>query len=569
MSSSSHPTILTLPPELLHRIFAFLDWDWTAHLTPERGGILNISLTCKHLRHTITPLLFRNVSLCLRWVGGELLEPPLFRLRREKPELSRWIRNVHVHTAIGYDIGYRPRQTTSPPVLAAPDDIEDWLSPELTALDQESEGERKWHQDLHSLHRNRLNHLVQERAQSLSTAPESHEHPHSAEKLMRRLIMTTSSDALKQRHRANRSVYEASPLPDSSPSNVRSGDPSRPLATDGNQVDPREELTNAWRWQPDNADRRRKREVDALAVVMLCLPPTLNDIVLEVGNEPDDANVFALHVFAAILRVYNTRLQALTIVGSTQQSDAGAKVITHSHIVDLSNIRTLRLAATRSRLSFDTSSDTSNPETWLALRESTSSLRALEFWNVAFTAQTDVCNLLHAAATFSSVESIVLRDVMLWTLAPNQRRLRALHAQNQGLPSSSGEYALHTSSSPETNLLLLLITLRRMHPRTNLTFSNLWRNTEPLRSKLPSSALHWLQTEAVPVGASLDFEREQRLVEDFETFLPMWEAEDSGRGQEAKEDRRKRGGELADAAMCSRWRQTTNVARDRGEWLTM
>ncbi|KAI7356625.1 hypothetical protein KC354_g10337 [Hortaea werneckii] len=185
MSSSSHPTILTLPPELLHRIFAFLDWDRTAHLTPERGDILNISLTCKHLRHAIIPLLFRNVSLCLRWVGGELLEPPLFRLRRENPELSRWIRNVHVHTAIGY----RPRQTTSPPVLAAPDDIEDWLSPELTALDQESEGEEKWHQDLHSLHRNRLNHLIQERAQCLSTASESHEHPCSAEKLMRRLIM--------------------------------------------------------------------------------------------------------------------------------------------------------------------------------------------------------------------------------------------------------------------------------------------------------------------------------------------------------------------------------------------
>ncbi|KAI6823899.1 hypothetical protein KC340_g11321 [Hortaea werneckii] len=567
MSSSSHPTILTLPPELLHRIFAFLDWDRTAHLTPERGDILNISLTCKHLRHTIIPLLFRNVSLCLRWVGGELLEPPLFRLRRENPELSRWIRNVHVHTAIGY----RPRQTTSPPVLAAPDDIEDWLSPELTALDQESEGEEKWHQDLHSLHRNRLNHLIQERAQCLSTASESHEHPCSAEKLMRRLIMTTSSDALKQRYRANRSVYEASPLPDSSPSNVRPGDPPRPLATEGNHVDPWEELTEAWRWQPTNADRRRKRETDALAVVMLCLPPTLSDITFEGGNEPDETHFFALHVFAAILRVYNTRLRALTIIGSTRQSDVGAKVVTHSHIVDMGNIRTLRLAGTRSGISFtpDKSSDASKPETWLALRESTSNLRTLEFWSVAFTAQTDVCNLLHAAATFSSVESIVLRDVMLWTLAPNQRRLRALHAQNQGLPSSSSEYALHTSSSPETNLLLLLITLRRMHPRTNLTFSNLWRNTEPLRSKLSPSALHWLQTEAVPVGASLDFEREQRLVEDFETFLPMWEAEDSGRGQEAKEDRRKRGGELADAAMCSRWRQTTNVARDRGEWLTM
>ncbi|KAI7227172.1 hypothetical protein KC343_g6990 [Hortaea werneckii] len=529
MSSSSHPAIFTLPPELLHRIFAFLDWDPSSHLTPERGDILNSSLTCKHLRHTIKPLLFRNVRLCLRWVDDELLEPPLLRLRREKPELSRWIRNVHVHTAIGY----RPGQTTSPPVLAAPDEIEDWLSPELTALDQESEGERKSHQDLHSSHRNRLNHLVQERAQCLSTALESHEHPPSAEQLMRRLIMTTSFDALEQRYRANRSVCDTPPPRDSSLSNLRTEDPFRPSAMDGDRVNPLEESAKAWRWHPSNADRQRKREIDALAVVMLCLPPTLSDIVFEVGYAQDDANLFALHVFAAILETYNTRLEALTIIGSTQQSDAGAKVVTHSHIVDLSNIRTLRLAGTRSRLTFDTSSDASNPETWLALRESTSDLRTLEFWNVAFTAQTDVCSLLHTTATFPSVESIALRNVMLVTLAEHRRRLYALQARSQGLPSSSSSssnYKLHVCSSPETNLLLLLIKLRQMHPQTNLAFTDLRSNKDLLRSKLPPSALQWLQTEAVPVDASVEFKRVKRLIEDFESFLPLWKAEDSRRG---------------------------------------
>ena len=567
MSSSPHPIILILPPELLQRIFARLDWDRSSHLTPDRGDILNISLTCKHLRHIVTPLLFRNVTLCLRWVGGELLEPALLRLRREKPELSRWIRNVHVHAAAGS----RPGQTTSPPVLAAPDDIEDWLSPELTVLDHESEGERQWHQDLHSSHRNRLNHVIQERAHPIPIVSERHEQPYAAEQLMRKLIMTTSFDALKQRSRTNGSVNEASPPRDPFPSNLSPEEPRRPLTTDENHVDLFENLANIWRWHPTNAERRRKRDVDALAVVMLCLPPTLSDITFEVGSGPDDAHLFALHVFAAILEVYNTRLEALTIIGSTQESDAIGKVVTKSHILGLTNIRTLRLAGAISTKpsTHDTPSDAANPECWHALRETTSSLRTLEFWNVSFTVQFDVCSLLQTAANFPTVNSIALRNFMLCTLAENQRRLRALHAQSQGPPSSSSNYNLHPSSLPETNLLLLLITLRRMHPQTNLSFSDLWSNTQPLRSNLTPSALHWLHTEAVPVGASLDFEREQRLVEDFETFLPLWEAEDGGRGTEAKEDRMKRGGELADAAMCSRWRQTTNVARDRGEWLSM
>lgn len=498
-------------------------------------------------------------------MGGELLEPPLFRLRREKPELSRWIRSVHIHTAIGN----RPRQTTSPPVFAAPDDIEDWLSPELTVLDRESEGERKWHHDLHSLHRNRLNHVVKERAHSLPIVSERHEQPWGAEQLMRKLIMMTSLDALKKRFRTSGSVYEASLPWQSSPSNWSPEHPFRPLTIDDNHLGPFDESVQTWRWHPSSADRRRKREVDALAVVMLCLPPTLSDITFEVGNAPDDTHLFALHVFAAILEVYNTRLEALTIIGSTQESDARGKIVTHSHIVGLTNIRTLRLAGGRSTKvsTGDTPFDVANPECWHALRETT--LRTLEFWNVAFTVQTDVRSLLQTAANFPPVNSIALRNVMLCTLAVNQRRLHAIQAQSQGLPSSSSNYNLQASSSPETNLLLLLITLRRMHPQTNLSFSDLWSDTQPLRSKLTPSALHWLHTEAVPVGARLDFEREQRLVEDFETFLPLWEAEDNGRGIEAREDRMKRGGELADAAMCSRWRQFTNVARDRGEWLTM
>ena len=103
-----------------------------------------------------------------------------------------------------------------------------------------------------------------------------------------------------------------------------------------------------------------------------------------------------------------------------------------------------------------------------------------------------------------------------------------------------------------TAWLNFLIDLRRQMP--NVTF-----DLHELRNGpaywLSTSGLRWLLEQAVPTGCKLDFERETRLVEDFESFLPLWSAEDSERGEAAKEARNDAlGGQLVDAAMSSRWR---------------
>jgi hypothetical protein len=91
-----------------------------------------------------------------------------------------------------------------------------------------------------------------------------------------------------------------------------------------------------------------------------------------------------------------------------------------------------------------------------------------------------------------------------------------------------------------------------------------------LPSTLPASALNWLKKEAVPPGATVDFDREERLFEDFESFLFLWNAEDGEMGRLAAAERNgPQGGKLVDLAFTSRWQIFENVRRDRGEWMTM
>jgi hypothetical protein len=69
---------------------------------------------------------------------------------------------------------------------------------------------------------------------------------------------------------------------------------------------------------------------------------------------------------------------------------------------------------------------------------------------------------------------------------------------------------------------------------------------------LKHSATRWLLEEAIPIGCTVNYERETRLLEDFQSFQPLWAAEDSQRGELAKEHRKD--GKLVDMAMGSRWR---------------
>lgn len=88
--------MLKLPNELLDHIFSYLDWDRSKDLYPTKPDIVNGSLTCRKLREALKPLVFRDVTLRLRWARGQLIEPCLYRLRREYPELARHIRCVFI-----------------------------------------------------------------------------------------------------------------------------------------------------------------------------------------------------------------------------------------------------------------------------------------------------------------------------------------------------------------------------------------------------------------------------------------------------------------------------------------
>lgn len=72
---------------------------------------------------------------------------------------------------------------------------------------------------------------------------------------------------------------------------------------------------------------------------------------------------------------------------------------------------------------------------------------------------------------------------------------------------------------------------------------------------LPVCAAIWIQNMAIPPRAVIDFEREERLMEDFDSFLPMWAAEEEmDRGKSALEEwKRSLGRGLCDSAMSRRW----------------
>lgn len=87
-------SLLTLPTELLDHIFSYFEWDRTKQLHPVKDDLISAGLTCKKLRTALLPSIFKEVTLRLRWVGGELAEPSLLKLRVQSPQLMRHIRCV-------------------------------------------------------------------------------------------------------------------------------------------------------------------------------------------------------------------------------------------------------------------------------------------------------------------------------------------------------------------------------------------------------------------------------------------------------------------------------------------
>ncbi|TKA62535.1 hypothetical protein B0A55_12570 [Friedmanniomyces simplex] len=467
--------LLALPTELLDRIASYLDWDRAASLIPRRPDIHTLTLTCQHLRATTLPLLFRNVTLTLRWQD---------RISRSIPPLSAEakIRNLIDHT----------------------------------------------------------NHAIRQ---------------HRIPKLRRRKQDTSSRELTWQMHGEDRPPIGATAATNSYAGRFEPYHGSGPI------------LRKA---------QRTKLQVDALATLMLCLPPTLNELVFEAGLQDLEEQPwyhFATFLIDGAMQIFGHRLESLTmatsggsrrgrILASRPAATPPDPVVTSPDpVTDLTALHRLVLAST-----------SVTPETFSApqlnlLHLDTS--ERLTRWNSPN---------LHPTLTHLEIRNANLTDAdfaLLVSFTAPFRRLQQIAFHHltyttRGLPSRIYPHLISGQQHlGEGVLLAFAISLRRALPATTkILFTNISHTTRGPSKPFPPSALAWLMREAVPAGqADVDFQREERLQEDFESFQGLWEAEDGEVGIAAREHRLRV--DLVDAAMCSRWRQFENVRKDKGEWETL
>ncbi|EMC94827.1 hypothetical protein BAUCODRAFT_36089 [Baudoinia panamericana UAMH 10762] len=305
---------------------------------------------------------------------------------------------------------------------------------------------------------------------------------------------------------------------------------------------------------------------------MLCLPSAITELAFDASNlgadKEAESYTFAFYLASMAVRMFGHRLEQFSFNSGhdklLRQETEGAK-ITSEDIMNFQCLRRLALAPTFSSQEtfnvFHAHLDLAQVPEFSTLRI-IETLRTLEIWN------TQLSSIVgrHSVARQTELQKVV-------SFAQTLKALRLLKFKNIGLTTQGVQPRIRTEdesrelSSPVW--LSFAISLRRaVATKAALEFEDVYyqrmRNTQ---HKISNAALTWVMIEAVPVGAEIDFAREERLHEDFESFLPLWEAEDSERGTLAAAERK--GGALVDAAMCSRWRQFSNVRRDKGEWSTM
>lgn len=157
-------------------------------------------------------------------------------------------------------------------------------------------------------------------------------------------------------------------------------------------------------------------------------------------------------------------------------------------------------------------------------------IRTLELKNIS----SDPAQLLKLVQGFVSLKELSLRSIVL-------QHPRGHH---------------RTQNDDPLIWLLFCIDIRNALRHTLIELEDLEVSIIQDNNKLPLCAVAWLRDMAIPAGAVIDFERNERLMEDFQSFLPMWNAEqEEHRGVMAlKEWDSELGRNLCDAAMSRRWR---------------
>ncbi|KAK0257821.1 hypothetical protein B0A54_10862 [Friedmanniomyces endolithicus] len=577
----THPTplLLALPTELLDRIATYLDWDRSDSLIPRRPDIHSLTLTSRHLRDTTLPLLFRNVTLTLRWQHGVLLEPTLYRLRRERPDLVRHVRAVYVVTRMGYRPGTVRGEET--PDFRVPDVSERWLG--------EGVVDERFHAEIRDAHRRRVDdvvdHLhkqvmgsgvVQRNVEDNFTTPPSSpssntsvtprgssppRHLHPGEPLMS--AEAQICDLIQHANHAIRQLRP--PLLARGPDDIdiwqMSGE-DRP--TTGATV---RAINHAGSGPRLRKAQRTNLQVDAMATLMLCLPATLNELVFEAGTPNRDDQPwydFASFLIDGVMQIFGHRLESLAMAsGGTNRRARSRTWVSSAPDPEITSITSAAHLTALRRLVLASTSVTPEGGTVGApgnlLHLDTSD--RLECWTQPS---------LHTTLTDLEIRHSIFYDddfdpfVVFAKPFCNLRRLAFRHISynTRGLPSRIYPSPTNPTLGPGV-LLAFAIALRRALPAsTEITFHHITHSTRGVSKELPVSALTWLMREAVSAnhGVEIDFQREERLQEDFESFQGLWEAEDGVEGEAARVHRREV--DLVDKAMCSRWKQFENVRRD-------
>lgn len=535
-------TLLSLPTELLDRVYSHLDWDRSRSLYLERPDIVNISLTCVQLRQSVLPLLFRHVILKLRWVDGALIEPTLFRLRRYEPQLARHVRSVLIQTEFG--------QYVDPdfviPGFAVPEALSDWVNP-ASIPDDPTRAVEICHRQ-----------SVMEVARSLF------------EKCEHADLSGPYGEELKKRvTNFSYHIFGKQNSLDSSSSTATPDDESRLLGPIGQSRSAG--WTNASRTSLDEsryldsvhgadllpADSesrtsrseciRLKLELDALVVVMLLLPATVTSVSFEAhprGRLDLLRHAFALNVAARAIDVFGERLQHFSLITSPPQTprymragreyselDRESNILTNDVLNRMRKLKTLVISDQQSGGNHRLRGLTTEGQTqWHTLAHT---LSTLELWNF----EIDSRELLRFVQGFDQLEKVAFENV---ALNDTQRNLM--------LPGA------HRREISRTVWLMFLIQLRREMPTVAIRLGRLKEHGKI--TPLSPSVVNWLTTEAIPTNSLVTYDRETRLVEDFGYFLDLWIADDGVRGEQAREARKD--GRLVDAAMTSRWKTFAN-----------
>nr|POE59120.1 hypothetical protein CFP56_24390 [Quercus suber] len=512
--------LLDLPQELLDEIYSYLDWDNSLDLEPQLDHLRVLSLVSKRMRESVIPLLFRTVTLALRWQDDVLVEPALFRLRRYCPELARYIRGVHICT--------RSLLTTAqhhflPPFVVS-GDVHDWLDPASTSWRNHND----WDSRIYNDHRECADAVALNLHNEL---PASYQVPDAA--------------SLRAEHLISHMVGESGRARELRLTTTHGHLDNTILRRDAGGIS--EQLDDS---EAQGVPLAAKARIDALAIVLLCLPPTLNHLIVNssfVFSVSDPQQEFVLHMMAMAIKLFANRIEDLSAAISARAMRRGRMIdnvntgiISTELISSLRVIKSLTLAAHTKAPSQQTSTPRAllqDFRRWL----SATSLHDLTICNVMIDSTSSLPgdSLLTLVSGFPALRHLRLRDILYLHPRP---------ANNQ--PSRNNTW------------LELLIAIRRSQPDVHLELRNLSYGAKP-GTNLPAGALKWFRQVLAP-GSTVSLEREFRLTEDFESFLSMWEAEASERGVAAAEERKS--GALVDLAMGTRGMQH-NVRQDQGEWM--